>query len=1154
MAADFIHLRVHSAYSLAEGAIKIPKLIETCVEYGMPAVAVTDTNNMFSMMEFSIYSAKAGLQPIVGMQISIIRPEDEGGDISEDPDQLVMLAQNKAGYMNMMKLVSKSHMATSGAEPPHITWSDIEQYNDGIICLTGGPKGSIGRQLAEGNKDAAAKTAARLKSYFGDRLYIELLRHGTVDEIQIEDGFLDIAYDQDIPIVATNNCYFPERKMYEAHDALLCIAGGNYVTEDRRRKVTPEHYLKSPEEMKQLFHDLPEAIENTVEIAKRCSYFLEVVDPILPRFETSEGRTEVEELKYEAEEGLKWRLENYVYTEKTTEEEKIEIAKPYWERLEYELGILIQMGFAGYFLIVADFIQWAKDQDIPVGPGRGSGAGSLVAYAMKITDLDPIDLQLLFERFLNPERVSMPDFDIDFCQTRREEVIEYVQRKYGEDRVAQIITFGKLQARNTVRDVGRVLQLSYGQVDRIAKLVPSNPANPISLQEAIDTEPDLRDAIRSDENVQKLIEIALQLEGLYRHASTHAAGVVIGDRPLDELVPLYRDPNSPMPVTQFNMKFVEQASLVKFDFLGLKTTSVIKKAIDFIDETEDIQLDPLEFPLDDKPTLDMLARGENAGVFQLESAGFQDLCRKIGIKNFEEIIATVALYRPGPMENIPQYLACIHGEQEQDFMHPSLETILRPTYGVMIYQEQVMQVAQTLSGYSLGGADLLRRAMGKKIKEEMDKQRILFVDGAVENDVDGDQAGLIFDQVAKFAGYGFNKSHSACYAFIAYQTAYLKRHYPVEFMAASMTYDMGNTDKLAFFRNELRRMDITLLLPDINKSLPFFSVERLPNGEKAVRYALGALKGVGEEAMRALVKERDENGAYKDLFDLAQRLDSKIMNKRQMEALTTAGALECLNPNRAETFASIETLLKYASTLAEEAASGQNSLFGEDTAVLERPALPQKSDWDALEKLQREFASVGFYLSAHPLDTMQTQLERMKVVSSGDVAQRLAEQPNNRMRLGGVVLAKQERISAKGNKFAFINLSDSQGSYEGIMFSDTIDACRELLIVGKSVLVTADVEKQDEEIRYLFNNVECLEEAVNKASQAVHVVMDDARAVPHLKEALKDKHKGRMKLHIFVKTNEGEYADIELPGYFQIDPEDRKAIRQISGISEAKEV
>lgn len=1157
---QFVHLRTHSAYSLAEGAIRIKDLLPLAKALEMPAVAVTDTGNMFGALEFSLTAAKSGIQPIVGCQMWVEKPEqvDQKTPKCEMPDQLVLLVQNHQGYMNLMKLTSKAYlMPLEHTEKPAISWADVAQYNAGLICLTGGAKGSIGRLLAESQTAAAEKLLLALKQSFGDRLYIELERHGAAEEVMIEDGLLDLAYAHHVPIVATNNCFYAVPDMYEAHDALMCIAESAYVQDTKRRRVTPEHYFKSGAQMAELFKDLPEAIENTVHIAKRCAFMLGEEKPILPRFETGDDKTESEALRERTEKGLLWRLENYVYQKDWDLAKRDAVRKEYFERMEYELGVLLKMDYAGYFLIVSDFIQCAKDHDIPVGPGRGSGAGSVVAWATKITDLDPIEMGLLFERFLNPERVSMPDFDVDFCQERRDEVIQYVRNKYGRDSVAQIITFGKLQARAVVRDVGRVLQMPYGQVDKIAKLVPQNPANPISLGEALESEPLLREARDSDEQVGKLIDVALKLEGLYRHASTHAAGVVIGDRPLDELVPLYRDPGSDMPATQFNMKDVEKAGLVKFDFLGLKTLTVVKDAIRLIREKEGVELDPLKFPLDDKATYKLLAKGDCSAVFQLESAGMRDLCRQMNVKNFEEIIAIVALFRPGPMENIPLYISNLKGKDAIEYMHPLLEPVLKDTYGVMIYQEQVMSAAQILAGYSLGGADLLRRAMGKKIKAEMDAQREIFVKGCGEfNNIAPELASSIFDQIAKFADYGFNKAHSAVYAHIAFQTAWLKTHYPVEFMAATMTQDMSNTDKLAMLRQELVRMGIALLPPDINKSIPRFSVERLPDGTKAVRYALAALKGVGEEAMKRVVAERDENGPFKDLYDFARRLDSKVINKRQMESLASSGAFDQMQENRAVVLGGVEILMRYAAAHAQEKESGQESLFGGGAdSSLPEPELPKADKWEPLERLRHEFEAVGFYLSAHPLDNMTTQLERLRVIPSTQVQAALNASPTNRLRMAGIVVRKQERTSQKGNRFAFVQVSDPYGVFEMMIFSELLGASRDLLEAGTPILLTVDVDRKNEdELRFLGQSIEPLTAAVQSVTRQLIVEVDTADAVSEIKKILTAAGQGRVKVQLIADAGNDREAVLELPSTYTIGEDTPRALRAINGVSTVREV
>jgi len=1127
----FVHLHVHSAYSLAEGAIKVKDLVQLCVKQGMPAVAVTDSNNMFGALEFAMEAAKNGVQPIIGTQILY----------TDDEYQLVLLAQNETGYRNLCRLLSDAYM-DGDAEKIVISKEDLNAYSDGLICLSGGSKGPVNRSLLHKQYDKAEVEFLFLKECFNGRFYSEIQRHGWTEEEDTEEALIGLSYKHDVPLVATNDCYFTDRKAHEAHDALLCISEGRYVSEEDRRKVTPEHYFKSSKEMFELFKDLPEAITNTNVVAQRCSFLLNPIDPILPAFETDGGRSEVDELRVQSEEGLKWRLENFVQDGDHD---------AYFERLDFELKTIEDMGFPGYFLIVSDFIKWAKEQDIPVGPGRGSGGGSVVAWALKITDLDPLALNLLFERFLNPERVSMPDFDIDFCQERREEVIKYVQQKYGRDRVAQIITFGKLQARNTVRDVGRVLQMSYGQVDRLAKLIPNNPANPVTLQEALDGDPDLRLEIKKEQASIRLIEIALQLEGLYRHASTHAAGVVIGDRPLHELVPLYRDPRSEMPVTQFNMKYIEQAGLVKFDFLGLKTMTVIHRAVKMIKQNRDVDIDVLSLPFDDEGTFAMLKAGNNIGVFQVESAGMRDLGKQIGISNLEELLAVIALFRPGPMENIPVYLQNVKKPEDIDYMHDKLKPITQDTYGVMIYQEQVMQAAQVLAGYTLGAADLLRRAMGKKIQAEMDEQREMFVKGAKEhNDIPEKQANHIFDQIAAFAGYGFNKAHTAGYGLVSYWTGWLKANYPLEFMAASMTLDLGNTDKLSVFKQELDRMKVELKLPDVNASDADFKVE----GD-GVRYALAALKGVGESAMESLVAERDENGVYKTIEDYASRLDYKAMNKRQLEGLAAAGGFDSLNPNRAQVSAGAETILRYAHSLADERETGQESLFGgpDEGAGLGMPDLPAVLQWDQLEQLSREFKAVGFYLSAHPLDSRQQQFENLKISSYVAVEKALQEVPASRFQMAGVLLKKQEKMSQKGNKYAFLQLSDPTGIFEVTLFSEMLVGAREYLEPGTALLLGVEAEQKEDQIRFTCTKIEPLDGALENKIRKISIHMDKSEPIHKIKEFLDAGGQGAAVVQLHVQVDPKRIVDIELPGRWSLSSQARNIIRTQEGVQEISE-
>ena len=1163
MSQEFVHLRVHSAFSLSEGALTTKDIVNLCTVNKMAAVAVTDTNNMFGALEHSTTFADAGIQPIIGCTLNIRTVDDktlQGMSRTQqeaaEHAQMVFLVQNETGYANLIRLVSKAYMASDGVSDPHIELADLAADNDGLIALSGGPDGPIGQQLQQDHLKDAKVLTETLSGYFPGRFYIEIMRHGLPEEQHTEPDFLTLAYDLDLPLVATNDAYFSGQNMFEAHDALLCIAQGSYVGQTDRRHVTSEHYFKSGADMVALFEDLPEAIANTKVIAQRCGFKVPMLPPILPEYGTAGREGEAEAVKQQSYDGLRERLEAAVFTEEMDEAKREEVAKPYFDRLDYELGIIIDMEFPGYFLIVSDFIKWAKEHNVPVGPGRGSGAGSVVAWALKITDLDPLRFGLLFERFLNPERVSMPDFDIDFCQDKRDQVIRYVQDKYGSDQVAQIITFGKLQARAALRDVGRVLEMPYGQVDRLCKMVPNNPANPVSLKEAVEGEPRLQAERDQDEAVAHLLDTAMKLEGLYRHASTHAAGVVIGDRPLDQLVPLYRDPRSPMPVTQYNMKWVEPAGLVKFDFLGLKTLTVIHQAVALIAQRGiDIDIDHL--PLDDRPTYDLLARGDSVGVFQLEGSGMRDVLRKLRPDQFEDIIALVALYRPGPMDNIPTYIKRKHGEETPDYMHERLTSVLEETFGVIIYQEQVMQIAQILAGYSLGEADLLRRAMGKKKIEEMAAQRARFVEGAVERDVDKNQASQIFDLVDKFAGYGFNKSHAAAYALVAYQTAWLKANYPVEFMAASMTLDMGNTDKLDIFRRELKRLDIELLSPDISKSAVDFSVETLPDGELAIRYALAAVKNVGAQAMQVLVDERSEKGAFASLEDFAKRVDPRQVNKRQLENLVRAGAFDGLNDNRRQSFEGIETILQHANAATRERESNQDSLFGDamgGTGVDESIPLPQVRDWPKMEKLQQEQGAVGFFLTAHPLDASQKALAQQNVLNWAEAEKRIRQGATG-FQIAGMISRVQERKSQRGRPYAFVDLSDSTGSFEVTMFTQALEASRELLVANTSVVLTVEARLEDDQPRMMVQSVRSLDSVVAKASAGLRLIIDNPTPLNEIQDVLTGSNRGNGMVHLVVDLeDQSRTVEVTLQQRYAITPQVRDLLDTVTGVRDIQEI
>jgi DNA polymerase-3 subunit alpha len=1145
----FIHLRTHTEHSLLEGAVPVKKLVGLCTAQNMPAVAVTDTNNMFAALEFSVTAMGAGVQPIVGCQLSIAHDPAQPGEKPRLPAPIVLLAQTEQGYMNLMRLNTRLYIdgsMTGSANLPQVTLDELAQNADGLICLTGGPDGPLGRFHATGQQAKARSILERLAAIYPNRLYVELQRHpgpgGALPEHEAlaERGAIDLAYELGLPIVATNDVYFPKTEMYEAHDALICIAEGAYVDQQQpRRRLTPQHYFKSEAEMVALFADLPEALENTVEIAKRCAYAATKRKPILPKF----ADDEVNELRRQANEGLQARLK--VIPHSATPEE-------YQERLDFELGIIEKMGFPGYFLIVSDFIKWAKDHNIPVGPGRGSGAGSLVAYALTITDLDPLRYALLFERFLNPERVSMPDFDIDFCMDRREEVITYVQQKYGADKVAQIITFGALLSKAAVRDVGRVLQLSYGQVDKLSKMIPVEGVKPVSITKALADEPRLREAAK-EEVVGRLLDYAAKIEGLYRNASTHAAGVVIGDRPLDQLVPLYRDPRSDMPATQFNMKWVEAAGLVKFDFLGLKTLTVIQNAMDLL-ALRGISFDINLIPLDDKPTYDLYASAKTVAVFQVESSGMMDALRRMKPTCIEDIVALVALYRPGPMENIPVYCEVKNGLRELESIHPTIDHILAETQGIIVYQEQVMQIAQVMGGYSLGGADLLRRAMGKKIAEEMAKERPKFIEGCkVTHNIDARKAGEVFDLLEKFANYGFNKSHAAAYAVVSYQTAYLKANYPAEFMAAVMNCDLHLTDKLAVYKREVDKLGIKTIAPCVNASLATFTVR-----DGAIIYGLGALKNVGVDAMQLIVLARQKDGADKPfatLFDFARRVDLKRIGKRPLEMLARAGAFDQLDPNRARVFEALDPLVAYSAAIHEAAASSQVSLFGTAGADIPEPRLPFRDDWLPVERLAQEHQAIGFYLSGHPLDDYMSALKRKGVQTLTEVTAK-AERGPCIAKLAGSVSSRQERKSAKGNRFAFIQLSDPTGLYEVTCFSDVLEASRDHLDAGSNVVLTVKAELEGETLKLLAQGITPIDAATATAgAQDLRIHLARPEAAQTLATLLsKVDARTRAQITLCVTDPEGREIDIDLPGQYPVTPQIKGAIKAMQGVLAVEEI
>ena len=1128
----FVHLRVRSAYSLLEGAIKADKIGALAKADGMPAVAIADRANLFGALEFSVATKGEGVQPIIGCALPVRGVGEAPPERWAKIPTVTLLAQTEQGYLNLCELSSLAYLEIEASDEPHVPWAKVAALSEGLILLSGGPDGPVDHLFAAGKTDEGRAALAEMKRAFGDRFYVELQRHGAAAEAAAEGGLVAFAYDEDAPLVATNDVYFRNAQAHGAHDVLLCIADGAFVGQDERRRVTAEHGFKSAAEMRALFADLPEACDNTLDIARRCAFMVNKRDPLLPQF-TDGGLSEADELARQARDGLKARMAAGRANVRPVEE--------YEARLEREIQVITQMGFPGYFLIVADFIKWAKARGIPVGPGRGSGAGSLVAYSLTITDLDPLQYGLLFERFLNPERVSMPDFDIDFCQERREEVIAYVQQRYGRDRVAQIITFGTLQARAVLRDVGRVLQLPLGQVDRLAKMVPANPANPVTLAQALEIEPRLKEEAKRDEPVARLLDIAQELEGLYRNASTHAAGVVIGDRRLTELTPLYRDPRSELPATQFNMKWVESAGLVKFDFLGLKTLTVIDRGVKYLEKRGEL-VDMARLPLDDDKTYELMSNAQTIGVFQFEGQGMRDALRQLRPNSIEDVTAIGALYRPGPMDNIPTFVDCKFGRKEIDYLHPMLEGVLKETYGIIVYQEQVMQIAQILAGYSLGEADLLRRAMGKKKKEEMELQRARFVSGAEAKGVPATQSGAIFDLVDKFAGYGFNKSHAAAYAFLSYQTGWLKANHPVEFFAASMSLDIANTDKLAVFYQDAKRFGVKIRPPCVNRSMADFDVE---NGE--VLYALGAIRNVGLQAMQHVAEVRREGGPFRDIFDFVERVDPKQVNKRTFETLARAGAFDTIHPNRAELLASAEALVGHGQALASDRAEGKVSLFGEDLSGGHRPRLTRAEPWTPTERLDEELAAVGFYLSGHPLDDMVEALRRKRTDLLTDAVARAAAGAEA-LRMAGVVRRKQERPSRSGEKFAFVTFSDPTGEYEVLFPPESLRKCRDLLEPGKAVVLKVRAKASEGEVRFFGDDVEPVEKAVENVVAGLRVHVSASAEIEAIKKRLGVSNGRGGEVVLTAQLGGGREVEMRLPGRFPLDGAVRGALKTAPGV------
>jgi DNA polymerase-3 subunit alpha len=1103
MNKTFIHLRTKSSYSLGQSTLSVNQIVDLASTNLMPAIALSDKNTLFGCLEFAIYAKDKGIQPISALALDV--------KFNKNIDRILLICQNETGFKNLLKLSSLYH---TPQEQANITIAEIEKFSNGLICLVANHDSLIYKNIDEGIEDEAKTLIEKYKSIFQDRIYIEIQRIGTKREQILEQTILKFALDLNIPIVATNNVSFPNRNNYEAYDILGCIVNNQYESDEKRTKPSKLVYFKTSQEMIRLFHDLPEAVENTVKIAKRCSFFPKSANPMLPHFDCKDGRSEAEELKDQATNGLKKNLSASEYQNLS----EIDLAS-YFERLDYELGIINKMGFPGYFLIVSDFVKWCKTNQLPVGPGRGSGAGSIVAWALSITGLDPLRFGLLFERFLNPERVSMPDFDIDFCQEKRDRVINYVCQKYGTEKVASIITFGKLQAKAVLKDVGRVLQMPYKRVDDICKMIPFNPVNPVTLGQAISLDKDLRSAREQDPEIRKLIDISLQLEGLNRHVSTHAAGIVIGEANLTEVIPLYRDPRSAMPVVQYSMKYTEKAGLVKFDFLGLKTLTTIDKTIEIL-RSQSINIDIETIAIDDKKTYELLSSGNAIGIFQLESPGMRDCLKKMRPDKIEDIIALISLYRPGPMDNIPSYIARKHGSEPIEYPHPLLEECLKETFGVIIYQEQVMQIAQILAGYSLGDADLLRRAMGKKIKAEMDAQRNIFVKGAKNNDLKEKQASDIFDLVAKFAGYGFNKSHAAAYALIGYQTAYCKTHYPVEFMIATLNMDIHDTDKLNYFIQEIKRMNIKIMPPSINRSKPLFSLS-IKNDEKIIEYALSAIKSVGLKLMEELIEIRTQKGKFRDIYDFLEKT-AFIINKKSLENLINSGCLDEIIEDRKFIYHNLEILLKYAVSYKNEIESRQTSLFatdGEQNSL--KPDLKQIPESLTYNLLDMEFTGLGFYLTSHPTESYNHLYNYAGITKSFDLVNNFGVGEHS-IHLIGVVINYKQR-SGKNGRFVTMTLSDASGIFEVSLFdNEIIENSRNLFVNGTRVFISAAMIKDESGFRIIVRELKSLENFTETLSLNLNVNLDENFTLESLNEILNKESdiKAKFNLEITYKNQQ----------------------------------
>ena len=1104
----FVHFKVHTQYSICEGAIKIEDLAKFCKDKKLNAIGLCDSFNLCGALEFSEEISKVGTQPIIGSQINF----NFDGLIGKIP----IFAKTEKGFRNLTKLSSKSFLEVEASETPHCHIDDLIKNNDDLIVTSGGLDSLFYKLIKKNNPKQVDLLASKIKSIFGNRFYLEIQRHNDNDQKSIENNLLDLSKTKKIPIIASQEVFYIEQDMFEAHDALLCIGQKTYINDEKRKKYSDQHYIKSTDEINKIYQDIPEALDNNYNFPLRFSYKLEKSAPNLPSIQISSNLTEQEELLRQSKIGLKNRLENFVFKEqKNFDKPKLE--KIYTERLNHEINIINKMNYAGYFLIVSDYIKWAKKNNIPVGPGRGSGAGSLVAYSLDITDLDPIEFGLIFERFLNPDRISMPDFDIDFCEEKRDLVFKYLKSKY-KGGVAHIITFGKLKARMALRDIGRVIGLPYGHVDRLCKMIPFDPSRPLTLKESIAREPRLTEEEKNNPKVKKLIELSLKLEGLNRNLATHAAGVVIAGENLAEQVPLYKDSESNLflPSTQFDMHSSENSGLVKFDILGLNTLTVINKTIEML-KNKGIEVDISKIPLNDSNIFKMLSSGETKGLFQLESSGVRSALKQMKPTQFEDIVALVALYRPGPMNNIPIYNECKNGLKKPNYIHESLEKILKPTYGIIIYQEQVMQIAQTLAGFTPGEADILRKAMGKKKRKELEKQEEKFIKGSINNKISKDIASFIFKKIMPFAEYGFNKSHAAAYALIAYQTAYLKFYYKEDFIAATMSTELSNTDKLREFVEELKRLNIEIVRPNINTCFADFKPEK-----NKIYYALSGIKSVGREAVSNLINERQKNGKFKSINDFIKRSNPKDINKLQLEGLTKAGAFDDLEKNRKALFESIPKIIQLNKSLWEEKESNQNSLFADSSDRNEVIFKTEtNNNWSNNDILMNEFQSIGFYMSDHPLNIYTDYFDKMKIVSFNHFNQ----SSESTALVAGTIMSIQEKKSSKGTPFAIVKFSDLESEFELFLFSDLLVLNRDKLKTANSFILTLqkDSFNQDNISRRIsIKKLTSLNDFTRREYDKVTIELKNQSNLDDLQNLLKED--GNTKIEIKIRNTSKVYT------------------------------